>query len=154
MRSFLTLGIGGASILCAAALFAQSDATVESAVDAIDDELERCWTDADAAGCAALYTEDADSIDPAGQTVSGRAAIESAMALTFEQFGDSTIAIERASVHVVHETLVVTDGTWEVSGEALAGVPNRGFYTMILTKVGGDWLIASDQAKIAPPALE
>ena len=131
----------------------EGHADMEAVVDAINGEFKECWDNTDAAACAALYTEDGESMDPAGMIYKGRAAIEAGLAETFTQFGDSKITIERTSLHVVNDTLVVADGTWTVSAGA-EGMPTNGFFTMFVTQVDGEWLVAADQAKVAPPMPE
>ncbi len=101
--------------------------------------------------CAATYTADAVNIDLFGTTFEGRSAIEESITATFETYGATTIDIVRTSLHKVSDNLVVSDGTWEVKGSTAEGVPTQGFYTIIVTNTGGEWLISTGQAKEAPP---
>lgn len=139
--------------LVAASSFAQDPASAEASAAALNQKMVECWNAQDASACAALYTEDATSVDPGGQAVVGRAAIEAAMAQTFEMFGDSKIAIEQTSFRAVNDDLGISDGTWTVTG-GNEGLPTKGFFSAFIMKVNGEWLVASDQAKIAPPMPE
>lgn len=155
MRARITVALVALVVSLAPSAFAQHEghADAEAAIEALNAKFQECWANADAAACASVYTEDAESVDPMGRVSKGRAAIEAGMVETFEQFGDSKISLENQSVHVVNDNLVVADGTWSVTDGA-DGMPTSGFFTMFVTQVDGEWLVAADQAKVAPPAPE
>ena len=151
MRRLTTIGFVFALALVAGVGLAQDNAELEAAIDAVAAKYAEGWNAGDASMCASTYTEDGASIDLFGNTFEGRAAIEESIAAALETYGATTIDIARTSLNKVSENLVVTDGTWEVKGSTAEGVPTQGFYTIIVTNTGGEWLISTGQAKVAPP---
>jgi len=138
--------------LAAAPAFSQ-DATVEQAIDALAQEYVDAWKAGDAAGCAAIYSDDADLIDFMGMSAKGKAAIQESVTQTLGTFPGSSIQIVRTSIHPVSADVVVSDGTWEVVGGTPAeGSPTKGFYTVVAAKQGDSWLVVSNRTKI-PPAM-
>ena len=123
----------------------------KAAIDAVAAKYAEGWNAGDASVCAATYTEDGVSLDLFGSTFEGRAAIEESITTTLETYGESTIDIVRTSLQKVSDNLVISDGTWEVKGSTAEGVPTQGFYTIIATNTGGEWLIFTGQTKVAPP---
>ena len=149
----ISIAIAVTLVVSASVAFAQehgSHGDAQAAVDALASKYMEGWAAGDAAVCASIYAQDADSVDLFGNKFEGRAAIEESIAGTIEQYAGSTIDIVRTSLHMVNDSLFVSDGTWEVKGSAAEGVPTKGFYTVIATQQGGEWLITSGRAKVAP----
>lgn len=151
MHRLITIGIVSALALVASVGFAQDNAELGAAIDAVAAKYAEGWNGGDASACAATYTADATIVDLFGQTFEGRAAIEGSITATLETYPGTTIDIVRTSLEKVSDHLVITDGTWEVRGSTAEGVPTQGFYTIIATNTGGEWLIANGQSKVAPP---
>ena len=157
MRRLITIGfvfaLAAVTIvtIVASVGFAQDNAELEAAIDAVAAKYMEGWNAGDAAACAATYTADGVIVDLFGQTFDGRAAIEESIAATLETYPGTTIDIVRTSLTKVSDNLTVSDGTWEVKGSTAEGVPTQGFYTIIATNTGGEWLISTGQSKVAPP---
>ncbi len=151
MRRVTTIGFVFALALVASAGFAQDNAELEAAIDALAAKYMEAWNAGDASACAAVHTQDGVFIDLFGTTFEGRAAIEESITATLETYSGTTIEIVRTSLNKVSDNLVVSDGTWEVKGSTAEGVPTQGFYTIIVTNTGGEWLISTLQSKVAPP---
>ena len=130
------------------------------APEAFPQEVAEAWVERyaanDAAGVAALYTEDAQLLPPDMEIVSGRAAIQEFVAKTNPPGGP---AFEIATV----ETLVFGNyahrqGSFKVkgsNGEAL----EAGKFIELWKKVDGQWLIHRDMwsanaPPTAPPAMD
>ncbi len=104
----------------------------------------------DAAGLAALYTEDGQLLPPDGEVVSGRAAIQEFAAKNNPPDGPT---FEFATI----ETLVFGDyahrqGNFTVKAPDGSAVES-GKFIELWKKVGGKWLIHRDMwSRNAPPA--
>ncbi|MGH7820318.1 MAG: YybH family protein [Candidatus Binatia bacterium] len=148
------------AILCFASLTASfagaQDAQFEGAVDAVAQKYADAWKAGDAAACASLYSDDADVIGLDGVTAKGKAAIQESLAQSLATFPGSSLQIVRTGIHVVSPDVVVSDGTWEITGgqrqPAAEGAPTKGFYTVVLTKEGDTWQIVANRSKVPPPA--
>lgn len=154
MRRLTTIGFVFALALVtivASVGFAQDNAELEAAIDALAAKYMEAWNAGDASACAAIHTQDGVSIDFFGTTFEGRAAIEESLTAELETFSGATIDIARTSLHKLSDNLVVSDGTWELKGSTAEGVPTQGFYTIIVTNTSGEWLISTLQSKVAPP---
>ena len=151
MRRVTTIGFVFALALVASAGFAQDNAELEAAIDALATKYMEAWNAGDASACAAIHTQEGVSIDFFGTTFEGRAAIEENLTAELETYSGMTIEIVRTSLNKVSDNLVVSDGTWVVNGSTAEGVPTQGFYTTISTNTGGEWLISNLQVKVAPP---
>jgi uncharacterized protein (TIGR02246 family) len=135
----------------AAPLFAQ-DPAVEQAIDALAQKYADSWKAGDAAGCASIYSDDADIIDFMGVTAKGKAAIQESIAKTLSTYPGSSIQIVRTGIHTVSADVVVSDGTWEITGGTPAqGAPSNGFYTVVVARQGDLWQVVSARTKVAPP---
>jgi len=119
--------------------------------DVADAWVER-YTANDAAGIAALYTEDAQLLPPDQEIVSGRAAIQEFLARTNPP---GSAALEIATV----ETRVLGDYAHRQGSFLLKGPDGTalraGKFLELWKKVDGNWLIHRDMwsANAPPPAL-
>lgn len=119
--------------------------------DVADAWVER-YAAHDAAGIAALYTEDAQLLPPGAEVISGRAAIQEYIAKTNPP-GSPTL--EFATI----ETLVFggyahRQGSFRVKGPDSAA-PETGKYVELWKKVDGKWLIHRDMwSWNAPPTTD
>lgn len=149
-KAGITLAIASLFVLAGTALLAQ-DPAVEQAIDALAQKYSDSWKAGDAAGCASLYSDDADVIDFMGMTAKGKAAIQESITQTLGNFPGSSIQIVRTSIHPVSADVVVSDGTWEITGgQAAEGAPRKGFYTVVVAKQGDAWQVISGRTKVAP----
>lgn len=153
MRTLQTTRLAVLLALLASVGLAQDDADIGAAIDALASKYEEGWAASDASACAAIYTPDAVSVDLFGATHEGLAAVEASIAATIETYGTSTIEITRTSLHQVNDSLVVSDGTWEVTGSSAEEAPTEGFYSIVAVNSGGEWLISHGQVKVTPPMM-
>ncbi len=108
----------------------------------------------DAKAVAALWTEEGEYIDEAGQLNKGRKAIENAYAVFFTAHPDARITITIDSLRLLSSNTAIEDGHAEVqSSTSRSG--SMSSYTVVHTKVGDRWLMASvrDLAAAAPVAV-
>jgi uncharacterized protein (TIGR02246 family) len=133
------------------AVSSAQEATVEQAIDAIAQKYSEAWKAGDAAGCASLYSDDADVVDFMGMSAKGKAAIQESITQTLSTYPGSSIQIVRTGIHPVSADVVVSDGTWEITGaKAPEGAPTRGFYTVVVAKQGDNWQIVANRSKVPP----
>ncbi len=119
----------------------------------MDEKYSEAWKAGDAAACAALYSDDADAISFDGVAAKGKAAIQESIAQSLATFPGSSLQIVRTGIHVVSPDVVVSDGTWELTGARPAeGAPTKGFYTVVLAKQGDTWQIVANRSKVPPPS--
>jgi len=126
------------------------EATVEQAIDAVAQKYSEAWKAGDAAGCASIYSDDADVIDFMGMSAKGKAAIQESITQTLGTYAGSSIQLVRTGIHPVSADVVVSDGTWEIVGAQSEGAPTKGFYTVVLAKQGDAWQVVSGRTKVAP----
>lgn len=124
------------------------EVSVEESLQTIIDGYTVAWSAGDAAGVAAFYTVDADGSGPDGEMYSGREQLASHYAELFETiYAGTTISISTTTFRELEPGVVLTNGTWEVSGMTVAEgedmPPTKGLYTNIVVKEGDEWLITS-----------
>lgn len=144
-------GLAFATLACAPAESAPAAQAVDLAADeqAIRDASMR-WLEfakaRDAAGIAALFTEDGSLLRPAMAPIVGRAAIEAH--LVAEQAANPTAVpgwtTDRIEVGAAGD-IAVEHGTWtETSLGADGSGQDEGKYMAFLRKVGGSWYFVTD----------
>lgn len=135
------------------AVSSAQETTAEQAIDALAQKYSDAWKAGDAAGCASIYSDDADLIDFMGMSAKGKVAIQESITQTLGTYPGSSIQIARSGIHPVSADVVVSDGTWEITGaKAPEGAPTKGFYTVVVAKQGDNWQIVSNRTKV-PPAM-
>jgi uncharacterized protein (TIGR02246 family) len=134
-----------------ASSLAAQDASVEQALDALAQKYSEAWKAGDAAGCASIYSDDADVVDFMGMNAKGKSAIQESLTKTLGTYPGSSIQLVRTGIHPVSADVAVSDGTWEITGAQPAeGVPTRGFYTVVVAKQGDAWQLVAGRTKVAP----
>lgn len=119
--------------------------------DAADAWVER-YTANDAAGIAALYTEDAQLLPPDQEIVSGRAAIQEFFARTNPP-GSAALEIATVETHVLGDN-AHRQGSFLLKGSD-GNTVTAGKFLELWKKVDGKWLIHRDMwsANAPLPAL-
>lgn len=123
--------------------------------EAFPQEVADAWTERyglhDAAGIAALYTEDAQLLPPDAETVTGRAAIQEFYARTNPP-GSAQIELATLETHVFGD-YAYRQGSFRLKGPA--GAVAAGKFVELWKKVDGAWLIHRDiwNADAPRPAL-
>lgn len=102
----------------------------------------KAYCDADAKTIAAHFTPDAEYIDEQGNVYQGRAEIEAALTVCFDENVGCQIAMNIDSIRFISPGVAVEDGTTTITptdgGES---VSSR--YTTVHVKSDGKWLAAS-----------
>jgi uncharacterized protein (TIGR02246 family) len=95
----------------------------------------------DAKRFAKFYAEDADWMSTSGERLRGRAAIEMRFANLFSESPAVRTNVSVESRRLLSPGIALEDGTWELLGRNEDGLPSKGYYTMVLVKEHGQWLI-------------
>lgn len=113
----------------------------EKEVRAAIDALVQAFAKGDAKAVTALFTEDGEAVDPDGQTIQGREALEAHYASRFaEGTGDKV-------TNVVETVKALAPGVARVAGRTEhvppGGTTVTGHYSALYVKRDGHWLVAS-----------
>ncbi|NLX96404.1 MAG: SgcJ/EcaC family oxidoreductase [Rhodopirellula sp.] len=95
----------------------------------------------DAKGVAALWTEDGEYIDEAGQIFKGRTPIEEEYARFFAEHPGAKIQIAVESLRLLSPNAAIEEGQAAVDAES-AGAAGLSQYTAVHIKLDGKWLMA------------
>jgi uncharacterized protein (TIGR02246 family) len=125
--------------------------TAEPAVQALVDQMVTAWNRHDAAAYAKFFTSDCDFIPPTGQTWKGSSEVQEKLTALYQgplkesKFSMSIDSVRTPSpdVKLLNGTAVDDTGLTGSDGKKLA--PGRGAYTLVVTKSGDDWRVASFQ---------
>lgn len=120
----------------------------ERAIRAVDDQFVRDYNRGDSKALAALFTEDAESIEPQGERFRGRDSITRRFAETFAASPGVKIVIEAASVRLLSPDVAMEEGHTVIM-PAREGRLVRP-YTALLVKRDGRWLLSSIREEADP----
>jgi uncharacterized protein (TIGR02246 family) len=101
--------IGAVGFVISAAAQEVSEQDAQRAGQSMVDARNKTYLTKDAAGIAALFTEDAARVTPRG-LISGRAAIERATAATFKDYTPDPLKLEK--VKMIGDGVMLLAGTW------------------------------------------
>lgn len=99
---------------------------------------------------AAFFTPDGDLVDPEGNQIKGRKAIEETYRKYFAERKGAKLFIQITSLRVVRPDLALEDGLTEVVAPD-AGPPSAARYTAVYVKKDGEWYLESVREAIAVP---
>lgn len=110
---------------------------------AIRDSLRafaRAYDAGDAGALAALFTDDAESVDKDGGAVEGRAAIASQFAQIFAADPGGKIALDVDSLRFLGADVAKEEGRCTITPGGGGGRPETDRYTVLYVRQGGRWL--------------
>ncbi len=146
--------------LCALAMSATPSNAASADEDAIRQQYEtydRAWNSGDTHQLGALWATDADHVEPDGRVLTGRAAIENALAdrlrtdLKGTQSKQQIKSIRFLTPEVATvDTAYIVTGAHDASGKPLPAIHGR--YLDIWQKRDGAWRIVLDRPVLAPAA--
>jgi uncharacterized protein (TIGR02246 family) len=114
----------------------------EKAIRASADEFVAAFNKGDAKGIAVLWTPDCEYVDETGHVFRGRDSIEKQYAEFFRTNPGVQIEASASSVKILGPVVAVDDGTAMVK-DPQGKLVSRGYYTAVLMKEDGKWLMAS-----------
>ncbi len=134
-------------ILCAALLAMPAPAAgqamdVETAIKQGTEAWMAAWNRGDAAGIAALYTEDAMVAAPGAEPASGRAAIKALLETALKASPGSKMSIKPLEI-MKGDGWAVETGSF-VESAADGSHRDHGRYTAVWKKVGNTWMLHRD----------
>jgi len=111
---------------------------------------DTAWNKGDVKAMGALWSEDADHVDPDGRMVTGRPALEKELATRFATDLRGTRSAQTVeAVRLIRPDVAVVDAAYEVTGvqdaEGKALPPLQGRYVDIWIKRGKTWQIIVDR---------
>ncbi len=120
----------------------------EKAIRAFDDAFVRAYNSGDSQAVAALFSEDAEAIEPGGARLEGREAIERLFAETFAASPGVKITIEADSVRFLGSDVAREEGRTLIDPPKAARVVRP--YTALLVKRDGQWRLSSVHEEADP----
>jgi uncharacterized protein (TIGR02246 family) len=117
----------------------------ETAIEKAAHDFAQAYNRHDAKAIAGLFSADAEFVEQDGTTLSGRAAIETALADTFTENPKAAISITIDSIRMLTPQVAIERGatTWFPDGQTAT---SRSPYTAVHVKRDGRWLIAGGRA--------
>jgi uncharacterized protein (TIGR02246 family) len=124
--------------------------TDEAAIrDVVQTRQQQAWNQHDAKAYAALFAEDGEVVNVVGWWWRGRNEIERKLTDAFALvFRESTLTITEATVRFLTPEISVAHVRWTMSGARTPpGIPEprEGLQTIVLQRLGGNWMIAAFQ---------
>jgi uncharacterized protein (TIGR02246 family) len=142
-------GVVFVSLVGAQAVSAQTGA-VRAAVDASNKKFGAAIAAGNAAGVAALYTEDAVVLPPNAESVTGRPAIEKFfLALIAGGVKGATLTAKEVEAHGETATEVGAYSIADAAGKEL----DRGKYIVLWKRVKGEWKLHRDIFNSSMPPM-
>ena len=155
----IRLGIALVALAISLALptFAQQtntpDPLLRQVADALSKKFDEAWNNNDAAGLAALFTEDAVLVTNRGP-IYGRDAIERMYADLFEQVHFSNHIAKQDAPHIIGTVgnEMWGNGEWSatIKGKNWGPKDLKGYWGDVFVRQGDDWKILMDTSNTTP----
>jgi|SRR6516162_2977156 len=117
--------------------------------DVVQSRQQQAWNQHDAKAYAALFAENGDVVNVVGWWWRSRKEIENKLSDAFAfAFRESTLTITEADVRFLTSEIAVAHTRWTMSGARTPPTipePRAGIQTLVLQKLGGNWMIAAFQ---------
>jgi uncharacterized protein (TIGR02246 family) len=117
--------------------------------DVVQMRQQQAWNQHDAKAYAALFAEDGDVVNVVGWWWRSRKEIENKLTDAFAfVFRESTLTIKEVDVRFLTSEIAVAHTRWTMSGAKTPPTipePREGIQTLVLQKLGGNWMIAAFQ---------
>jgi uncharacterized protein (TIGR02246 family) len=130
----------------------KADSGDEKALQEQNEAFVAAFNRGDMKAVVEAYAPDADFLSAQGRRMKGRAEIEKYFVSGFAENKGLKLKHSDSSIRFLKLDVAVADGTWEITGRP-EGNPARGYYTAILMKRDGQWLIVYDRpmVPVQPP---
>ena len=146
MRFLAIVPLVGLAVSAAAQQVSEQDA--QQAGQSVLDAWDKTFQQKDAAGHAAIFTEDAIRVTPHG-LISGRASIESDAAEGFKDYTPDPSTLER--VKLIGNGVMLRAGTWSGTFHGPNGpVHLKGYLSDTDVRDGNTWKIRQETYNVTP----
>lgn len=117
--------------------------------DLVQTRQQQAWNQHDAKAYASSFTQDGDVVNVVGWWWKGRKEIESKLTHAFAfVFRESTLTITQVDVRFLPPEIAVAHVRWTMTGAKTPPTipePGAGIQTIVLQRLGGNWMIAAFQ---------
>jgi uncharacterized protein (TIGR02246 family) len=114
------------------------------------DGFAAAWSQGDAKGAAAFYTEDGLRVGPGGDVEHGRGEVEAAYDKQLHgSLAGAKLTLERGTVRMLRTDLALWQGGLEIARSA-ASSPLKGYLVQLMKRVNGRWLALEAHPKLFP----
>ena len=145
MRFLAIVPLVGLAVSAAAQQVSEQDA--QQAGQSVLDAWNKTFQQKDAAGHAALFTEDAIRVTPHG-LISGRASIESDAAEGFKDYNPDSSTLER--VKLIGNGVMLRAGTWSGASRSNGPVHLKEYGSDTDVRDGNTWKIRQKNVNVTP----
>lgn len=151
MRNAVTLA---AAIVIAGSTLAQAQtqrrgqASDEAAIRRLPQTYESAWNNRNTQQIADMYTVDAVEVEPTGEVVKGRSAIETNLKDGFKNMGNATLSLQTDDVRFLGPDTAVVTGKSSIQGGQMG--TGQGHWMVITRKMGGAWKVSEAHLAAVP----
>lgn len=125
----------------------KSDGAADAAIKQVLDTYTEAWNRSDSHALAMLFTEDCDYVIVNGGNTHGREALETMFARNFNtNLKSSTRTDSIRRMRFLTPDIASVDDYWVLNVPGADQPRREGYYTWILVRQGGHWLIAIHHA--------
>jgi len=125
----------------------KSDDAADAAIKQVLDTYTEAWNRYDSHALAMLFTEDCDYVVVGGGNTHGREALETMFARNFNSnLKNSTRTDSIRRMHLLTRDIASLDDYWVLNVPGTDQPRREGYYTWILVRQGGRWLVALHHA--------
>jgi uncharacterized protein (TIGR02246 family) len=142
MRTSVTFAL--AIVVAGSTLNAQArrgQANDEAAIRQLPQKYESAWNSRNMQQIADMYTVDAVEVEPSGQVLKGRSAIEANLREGFKTMANATLSLQTDDVRFIAPNAAVVTGKSTIQGLP-AGGSDEGHWMVVAKKAGSEWKVS------------
>lgn len=140
-----TLTFALAIVVAGSALSAQTRSGQthdEAAIRQLPQDYESAWNSRNTQRIADMYTADAVEVEPSGQVLKGRLAIEANLREGFKNLGNATLSLQTDEVRFRGPDTAVVMGTSSLQGLPESEGSGQGHWMVVARKTRGQWKVS------------
>ncbi|MGE5359973.1 MAG: SgcJ/EcaC family oxidoreductase [Bacteroidales bacterium] len=143
MRRTVTFAL--AIVVAGSTLNAQTrrgQANDETAIRQLPQKYESAWNSRNMQQIADMYTVDAVEVEPSGQVLKGRSAIEANLREGFKNMANASLSLQTDEVRFIGPNAAVVTGKSTIQGLPASGGPGEGHWMVVAKKAGSEWKVS------------